>query len=113
MHHYGEIDDHYTSRFGVKRKKSFDIEEMFELSHQEVEEEQTKKSAADGPAVKWDTLVCAAKEDGFQRAFIEQKAWWAVRLNAKTYDKIKYIAMYQVAPVSKVTYYGEVDHIEP
>jgi hypothetical protein len=41
-----------------------------------------------------------------------QKAWWAVRLNPKTIPFIKYLAMYQVAPVSQITYYGKVAKIE-
>ena len=57
-------------------------------------------------------MVCAAKEDGFKRAFLDQKSWWAVRLNIKTIPHIKYIAIYQVAPISKITYYGKISKIE-
>jgi len=61
----------------------------------------------------WDTLVCSAKEDGFRMAFLGQKAWWAVSINDKRLPYVKYIAIYQVAPVSAITYYGEVDRIVP
>lgn len=61
----------------------------------------------------FDTIVCPAREDGFKEAFLEEKAWWAVRIAEDKLDKLKYLAMYQVAPVSAITYYGEIDRIEP
>ncbi|MFA6306782.1 MAG: restriction endonuclease [Patescibacteria group bacterium] len=112
LKHYDEVDDEYRGRFGIKRKKDFNIEEQFEpaiIVHEDIKE---KELGDRDYKPKWDTLVCAAKEDGFRRAFLEQKAWWAVRLNPKTLSSIKYIAIYQVAPISQITYYGKVDRIE-
>jgi hypothetical protein len=60
-----------------------------------------------------DTIVCPAWEDGFARAFLGQRAWWAVRIAERNIPKIKYLALYQVAPISAITYYGEVGRIEP
>ncbi len=34
-------------------------------------------------------------------------------MNSQTLEQIKYIAIYQVAPVSQITYYGKVKNIEP
>lgn len=104
LKHFDEIDDEYKKKFEIRRKKDFNIEDQFEP----IEETITA-----GSAPKWDTLVCAAKVDGFKRAFLDQKAWWAVRLNPNTIPHIKYIAIYQVAPISQITYYGKVSRIEP
>ncbi|MFA5238790.1 MAG: restriction endonuclease [Phycisphaerae bacterium] len=112
LRHYDDIDDNYKTLFGIRRKKDFNIEEQFEpalMEKEGVEELQEKAQEH----IEWNTLVCAAKEDGFKRAFLEQKAWWAVRLNTRMIPFIKYIAIYQVAPVSKITYYGKVEKIEP
>jgi len=60
-----------------------------------------------------DTIVVPAHEDGFQRAFIEQNAWWAVRISGGMLEKIKYIAAYRTAPISAITHFAEIDRIEP
>lgn len=113
LKHFDDIDDYYKKEFGIRWKKDFNIDDQFEAIDQtnaeplpEIIEEKIEKP-------EWDTLLCAAQEDGFKRAFLTQHAWWAVRLKEKTIPFIKYLAIYQVAPVSKITYYGEVERIEP
>jgi hypothetical protein len=59
-----------------------------------------------------DTIVVPAHEEGFQKVFIEQNAWWAVRISGGMLEKIKYIAAYQTAPISAITYFAEIDRIE-
>ena len=59
-----------------------------------------------------DTIVIPAREDGFQETFIEGNCWYAIRLNSSMIPKIKYIAAYQVAPISAITYIAEVKTIE-
>jgi predicted Mrr-cat superfamily restriction endonuclease len=113
LKHYDEIDDGYKKRFGIKRKKDFNIEEQFEIAYEIPEDIKEMEAKEKILKPKWDTVVCAAKEDGFKRAFLGQKAWWAVRLSPKTLSFIKYIAIYQVAPISQITYYGKVSRIEP
>ncbi|MBI4238210.1 MAG: GIY-YIG nuclease family protein [Deltaproteobacteria bacterium] len=61
----------------------------------------------------FDTIVCPAHQDGFERAFLGQHAWWAIRIGEHNLQKIKYIAIYQVAPISAITHYGQVARIEP
>jgi len=112
LKHFDDIQDEYKEKFGIRRKRDFDIEDQFEASEIDSIESPEDKSIG-GPSVEWDTLVCAAKEEGFRTAFIQQKAWWAVRLNPKSIPRIKYIAMYQVAPVSQITHYGKVTYIKP
>lgn len=59
-----------------------------------------------------DTIVVPAREDGFAEEFIKNSRWFAIRISGAMIDKIKYIAAYQVAPVSGITYIAEVDRIE-
>ena len=65
------------------------------------------------PASGPDTIIVAAKKEGFERAFLGQDAWWAIRIAGGMLDKIKYIAAYQTQPVSAITHYAPVDRIEP
>ena len=59
-----------------------------------------------------DTIVVPAREDGFEEEFIKNNRWFAIRISGAMIDKIKYIAAYQVAPVSGITHIAEVDRIE-
>lgn len=59
-----------------------------------------------------DTIVVPAREDGFKEVFIGENCWFAIRLNSSMIPKIKYIAAYQVAPVSAITHLAEVKSIE-
>ncbi len=56
--------------------------------------------------------MVAAKEDGFKEVFLGEKCWYQIRISAAMLSKIKYIAAYQVAPVSAITHIAEVEKIE-
>lgn len=60
-----------------------------------------------------DTIVCPAKEDGFNEVFLQEHRWFQIRIHPSRIPKIKYLAMYESAPVSAINYIGEVDHIKP
>jgi hypothetical protein len=60
-----------------------------------------------------DTIVVPAKEEGFQRRFIGEDCWLAIRISGGMLDKIKYIAVYQTQPISAITHYAPVARIEP
>lgn len=62
---------------------------------------------------KIDTILVAAEETGFNREFLGNNCWYAVAISSNMLDKIKYIAAYQKSPIKAVTYYAEVDKIEP
>jgi hypothetical protein len=66
-----------------KRKKSSDIKEI-------------------------DTIVCPAREEGFKNAFIENDAWWAIRISPSLIPYLKYIAMYETYPVSQVRWIAKI-----
>lgn len=59
-----------------------------------------------------DTIVIPAREEGFNDVFIGENCWYAIRLNSSMIPKIKYIAAYQVAPISAITHIAEVKSIE-
>jgi len=61
----------------------------------------------------YDTIVVPANEDGFQRVFLGEHSWWAIRIGAEMLDRIKYIAAYQTAPISAITHLAPVKKIEP
>lgn len=59
-----------------------------------------------------DTIVVPAREDGFNEEFLKNNRWFAIRISSAMIDKIKYIAAYQVAPISGITHIAEVERIE-
>ena len=60
-----------------------------------------------------DTVVVPAQEEGFNEVFLGENRWRAVRLHSSMIPKIKHIAVYQIAPVSAITYAAPVESIEP
>lgn len=59
-----------------------------------------------------DTIVVSANEDGFNDVFLGEDCWYSIRISSAMIDRIKYIAAYQTAPISAITYYAEVFKIE-
>jgi len=60
-----------------------------------------------------DTIIVPAREDGFKEEFINNNQWYSIRIGAAMKERIKYIAAYQVSPISAVTHYAEVEDIKP
>ena len=60
-----------------------------------------------------DTIIVPAKLEGFETVFLGEDCWIAIRISGGMLPKIKYIAAYQSAPISAITHYAPVDHIEP
>jgi hypothetical protein len=58
-----------------------------------------------------DTVIVPAREDGFQKVFLGEHQWFAIRIGAAMKDRIKFIAAYQVNPISAVTHIAEVQEI--
>jgi hypothetical protein len=59
-----------------------------------------------------DTIVVPANEEGFKEVFLKQKCWYQIRISSAMIERIKYIAGYQTAPISAITYSAEVARIE-
>jgi hypothetical protein len=60
----------------------------------------------------FDTVVIPAMEEGFEKVFLGENRWYAIRLAAGSIPKIKYIAAYRSAPISSITHLAEVASIE-
>lgn len=60
-----------------------------------------------------DTVVVPAKPDGHKETFLGEDRWHAVRIHGTMRPQIKYIATYQIAPISAITYIAPVKSIEP
>ena len=60
----------------------------------------------------YDTVVVAARQEGFERVFLGEDCWYKIRMSSAVLDRIDYIAAYQTAPTSAVTHYAPVEHIE-
>lgn len=60
-----------------------------------------------------DTIVVPAQEEGFNKVFLGENSWYAIRISGGKLNDIKYIAAYQTAPISAVTHYAEIESIEP
>lgn len=60
-----------------------------------------------------DTIVVPAREDGFRETFLAENRWYAIRIGGTLRPRIKYIAVYQTAPISAITHVAPVKSIEP
>lgn len=83
-------------------------EDVKEKSYDPVKREQRKKRRA-----KSDTIIVPAREEGFNEVFLGENQWYSIRIGAAMKEKLKYIAAYQVAPVSAVTHIAEIEDIKP
>ena len=59
-----------------------------------------------------DTILVSAEENGFKEEFLGNNRWYAVQIGINMLDKLKYIAVYQKAPVKAITYYAEIANID-
>jgi hypothetical protein len=60
-----------------------------------------------------DTVIVPAEIESFEKVFLGEDCWYSIRISGGMLEKIKYVAVYQKAPVSAVTHYAPVDRIEP
>jgi hypothetical protein len=58
-----------------------------------------------------DTIIVPARSEGYDRVFLGQHRWYAIRIHEKQIPKLKYIAGYQVAPVAAITHIAEISSI--
>lgn len=60
-----------------------------------------------------DTIIVPAREEGFERVFLGQNRWYAIRISGGMRPHLRWIAAYQSQPISAITYLAEIDRIEP
>lgn len=58
-----------------------------------------------------DTIIVPAREMEFNTVFLGQNQWYDIRISQSRMRNLKYIAVYQVAPVSAITYYAKIKEI--
>lgn len=79
---------------------------------QEIQED-VRTVMEDADTREFDTVVCAAFEEGFKNAYLEKNAWWAIRLSQRAREKLKYLAIYEKSPTGAVQNIAEIEKIEP
>jgi hypothetical protein len=60
-----------------------------------------------------DTIVVPAREEGFERVFLGENRWYAIRISGGMRPRLRWIAAYQSSPISAITHLAEIDRIEP
>ncbi|MEL7406668.1 MAG: GIY-YIG nuclease family protein, partial [Cyanobacteria bacterium J06558_2] len=88
--------------------------QVFEIPKPVAEPKATDLTLANSAneAIK-DTVIVPAQREGFERVFLGENCWHAIRIGGGMLDQIKYIAAYQTAPISAITHVAPVDKIEP
>jgi hypothetical protein len=72
-----------------------------------------KRAAMRARRAQCDTVVVPARAEGFKEVFLGENRWYEIRISPGMRDRIKYIAVYQVAPVSGITHIAYVKEIKP
>lgn len=105
-----KLNDEITVLEFESYKANGDIAHKFTPFYDDQEIDVDNEETADVDEL--DTIIVPAMEEGFNQVFLGENCWYAVRISAPMLNRIKYVAAYQVAPVSGVTYYASVDRIE-
>lgn len=60
-----------------------------------------------------DTIIVPARKEGFEKVFLGSDCWWSIRIKESKIPELKYIAGYQVAPISAITHVAKIKKIVP
>ncbi len=90
--------------------RAFEIPKAVALPHPSAD---TVHAGASGHDPEINTVIVPAQRDGFERVFLGEKCWYAIRISGGMLPKIKFVAAYRTQPESKVTHYAPVARIEP
>jgi len=58
-------------------------------------------------------VIVPAQEESFKALFLGEHCWRSIRIAGGKLQQIRYIAVYQIKPISAVTHYAPVAEIEP
>lgn len=75
--------------------------------------QEAKQDKKEKDVREFDTIICPATGDGREVVFEKKNAWWAVRISQDNIPKLKYIGLYEGAPISAIRYYAKITKIEP
>ena len=70
-------------------------------------------SSAVKPTNEFDTIIVPAQKEGFEKVFLGENRWHAIRISGGMLKQIKYAAAYQTQPISAITHIAPVAQIEP
>jgi len=76
-------------------------------------EEQMNSLKRDDAELNFNLVIFPAKDENFNKMFINGKSWYSVRISASKVSELKYIALYRTAPYSKITHFAKIKTIEP
>lgn len=62
---------------------------------------------------EYDTIVCPAHQEGFEREFLGRNRWYAIRISRQVISRLKYIALYVTSPINQISHYGRIRAIKP
>jgi hypothetical protein len=60
-----------------------------------------------------DTVIVPAVKEGFDKVFLGENCWRAIRISGGMLPKLKWIAAYQTQPISAITHVAPISRIEP
>lgn len=95
-----------------QKVQSMQRRELFEITGNEIVE-ISKDRRERRRRGEFDTIVCPAHPDGFEKEFLGRNCWWAIRLSKRIIPHLKYIAIYVSSPLHQVTHYGRISSIKP
>lgn len=92
------------------KKYSFDKEILYQYTpfREGVTDVEIAESKGVSESKEIDTIVCPAREDGFRHAFLNNDAWWSIRISTSLIPSLKYIAMYETFPVSHIEWVAKI-----
>lgn len=82
------------------------VDVLIEDANQVLKRRKSKQKEED-----YDLAIFPSDETG-EATLWEEKKWYYVRIDDKRLPKVKYIALYQGAPFSRIRYYAEVEKFE-
>ena len=99
----------------IIRKQSLEfIQEILELSEDEtkgIRDEINEFVTINSEIEFQNTIIVRAKKKGFNEVFLGEDKWYSVYIKDERIPFLKYIAVYQTTPISKITHYAEIDKI--
>lgn len=104
---------HPVYEVAMFRNESGEFALQFEPYWSPDDQPEAMPTSAKTEVSELNTIVVPARKDGFERAFLGENRWYAIRIHGSMIDRIEYIAGYQVAPVSAITHIAPVRRIFP